>query len=63
MKKPLIILIYLIISSFLLGCQDEVILNNGNNELKGQLTQLPKKVNASAIDFNSKEEMIQFFPF
>jgi hypothetical protein len=61
MKKPLIILIYLIISSFLLGCQDEVILNNGNNELKGQLTQLPKKVNASAIDFNSKEEMIQFF--
>lgn len=60
MKNPLIISIYLIISSILLSCQDEAALNNPIYELKGQLTLLPKKANTIAIDFNSKEEMIQF---
>lgn len=60
MKNPLILFIYLIMSLLIISCQDELSNNSPQNQLKGQLTQLAQKPNGIAIDFKSKEEMIQF---
>lgn len=60
MKNPLILFIYLILSLLIISCQDELSNNSPQSQLKGQLTQLAQKPNGIAIDFKSKEEMIQF---
>jgi hypothetical protein len=60
MRNPLMIIIYLISSSFLISCQDELPKINAQNELKGQITPLDKNFKVVAINFNSKEDMIQF---
>lgn len=60
MKNSLILFIYLILSLLIISCQDELSNNSPQSQLKGQLTQITQKPIGIAINFKSKEEMIQF---
>ena len=60
MKNSLILFIYLILSLLIISCQDELSNNCPQSQLKGQLTQIAQKPIGIAINFKSKEEMIQF---